>query len=354
MDAWPDTIDVFFATNREMEDGDGEPRFSKTGTPDAFRFGCATLTPPGDWLPVGDGDPIDVLDRWDRKWQRTALTVERQALADAGAARAMLGASATLAPLKAALADPDGDVLILIHGFASTFDLALKRAAEIAVRYSPHADRPLPVLAVAWSANGTSDLINYPLDREAARRARRAIANLLEAIVTVRDSQGGARLHLIAHSMGNFALRHAVQRLIGWPPSPRIPDSSFANVFLMAADEDWDTLTDEDKLKPILVKAQAVHVYYARRDFVLKISDVWNKNRLGQLGPARPFDLPANVNLVDCTAVCSTSVISQGAHQYYRARPEVYRDVRAILTNTPPENIAQRQEIIGGWQILPA
>jgi esterase/lipase superfamily enzyme len=336
MDYWPIApIPVFFATNRIMQGDAANPRFTSAHTEDdSFHFGSATLVPPHDWLPVGDGDPKDLLDHWDSKWRRSAIAVVPQPAANVPQARALLEASAILEPLRAALADSGSDVVILIHGFASQFDLALARAAEIGVRYSSHQEKPLTVLLFSWSSAGITSLLNYKYDRDEAKRARNAIANLINTVTGYRDEHNGARLHLVAHSMGNYALRHAVQRLVE-PNAMPFPDQTFANVFLMAADEDWDTLDRDDKLKPLIAKARAVQVYKADKDFPLHVSDVLHMDRLGDKGPRHPEQLPASVHVVDCTSVCSTAVVSQGWHQYYRARPEVYRDVRAVLCQTP-------------------
>ncbi|MFP3386352.1 alpha/beta hydrolase, partial [Tritonibacter sp. SIMBA_163] len=82
------------------------------------------------------------------------------------------------------------------------------------------------------------------------------------------------RIHLLAHSMGNFALRHAVQgmRLHVGDQLPRL----FDEVLLMAADADNDALSHPDKLAPLERLARRVTTYYNVQDLALVVSD-WTK-----------------------------------------------------------------------------
>ena len=85
------------------------------------------------------------------------------------------------------------------------------------------------------------------------------------------------RIHLVAHSMGVWALHHAVSRLAGelqMEPLPRI----FEHVLLMAADEDDDTFEHPLKLGLLPGMAKFVHVYHSRSDRILDVSDLTKGN----------------------------------------------------------------------------
>ena len=137
------------------------------------------------------------------------------------------------------------------------------------------------------------------------------------------------RIHLVAHSMGNWALRHAVQALVNSEPGRKI-DTLFENAFLMAADEDDDAFEKDDKLKPLLKLARRIHVYHSNDDLSLVISDTtkFNPNRLGFEGPRNLSNIDERIIAIDCEAVDDTE-FAQVNHQYYRRRPEVIADVQA-------------------------
>ena len=144
------------------------------------------------------------------------------------------------------------------------------------------------------------------------------------------------RLHLLAHSMGNWALRHAVRKFIELNngKTPRIFDSAF----LMAPDEDNDTLQLDLKLKPLDSLANRIFVYHATNDVALTISDVTKgmPDRLGSDGPQNLDQVSARVMALDCTSVSKTS-LTHGRHQYYRLRDEVIRDVQETLADVPQD-----------------
>ncbi|MEL6792790.1 MAG: alpha/beta hydrolase, partial [Pseudomonadota bacterium] len=162
------------------------------------------------------------------------------------------------------------------------------------------------------------------------------------------EDRCGQRIHLVAHSMGNYALRHALQHLrkiVNRARLPRIID----NVFLMAADEDADALEKEWKLGPLFEIARQVHVYHAADDRALIISDKtkFNPDRLGERGPKDLSSDIARVHVVDCGDVSDTK-FTHGRHQYYRLVPEVIADVRAVLAGKRPDEIEGRHIVEPG------
>ena len=68
------------------------------------------------------------------------------------------------------------------------------------------------------------------------------------------------RLHLFAHSMGNYVLRHALQEIIR--QTGGCPSKVFENIFLVAADEDDDAFEYQHNLKLLPKLGKLVHVYF--------------------------------------------------------------------------------------------
>jgi len=157
------------------------------------------------------------------------------------------------------------------------------------------------------------------------------------------------RLHLVVHSMGNWALRHTVLGLRALMDEGRLP-KIFDNAFLMAADEDEDCFEAAQKMAALTQLASAIHVYHSRSDLALKVSDTTkgNMDRLGANGPRSFSGISARISAIDCGKVDFTEV-AHANHQYYRLRPEVIRDVRQVLEGQlEPDEIDGRQVVESG------
>lgn len=86
------------------------------------------------------------------------------------------------------------EAFVFVHGFNVAFRDALYRVAQITwdLQY-----KGVPVL-FSWPSRG--QILDYGYDRESALGARGAFISVLK---TLRSS-GINRIHLLAHSMGNF------------------------------------------------------------------------------------------------------------------------------------------------------
>jgi esterase/lipase superfamily enzyme len=250
------------------------------------------------------------------------------------------------------------DVVLMLHGYACEFENSMSNAAEIKEALSTAA-KPLEVAMFSWPADGAIvPFISYASDRDDARSSAKAIARALQRFLAYlaeleRRVRAGemkpeelcrANIHLIAHSMGNYALRNALQALIsdyGGRTMPRV----FKTIFLMAADEDNDAFEHDTKLARLPELAEQVCVYFARNDGALVISDVskGNPDRLGATGPRTLTSLPQKVTLIDCTDVSVTRPLTDANHQYYRKRAEVQADMRQVIAGLRPEAIANRE-----------
>lgn len=338
---------IYFATNRgEVKNAEG----ATTGFTEALnpvspvylRFGSADVSPPGrgraDWavkqLHVAPesipGVTPGAEDHPAVRGSQAVFGALRQALVTAGKAKGGV------------------DLILLLHGYASTFEGALERAAEIKRAYATKR-RAVEVAVFCWPSDGAlTPLIAYKSDRDDARASAKAVARALLFFFDYlrklsAEEMCQARLNLVAHSMGNYVLRNAVQAILSEFGGRRLP-RAFTNIFLMAADEDDDALADPLKLARLPEMAEAVHVYFSTSDRALTISDLTkgNPDRLGTAGPRTLTSLPQKVTLVDCGGVCSTTPIADANHQYYRKRPEVVADVCAVLDGTRPEAVAGR------------
>jgi esterase/lipase superfamily enzyme len=323
-------VEVFFATNRNpvaKAQGFFGERFHQDG-PMFFRVGAAVLDKVSD-------DP-------DEAYKVKSVQVFDEKLgADGEEVARLLGSSKLFADLQKKMMAEKKDVIVLIHGFANTFVSSLQRAAQVRQSYliepTPGAKPYEPYVVVfSWPSNGrTQPPWEYHSDRDDAAASGAAMARfMMRLLMFLSDASGRCeqRIHLVAHSMGNWALRHALQGLIALQNQARLP-AIFANALLMAADEDENTFEKEQKLLRLPELARSMHVYHSRGDTALLISDVTkaNPDRLGSGGPRTFSGLSTRIVALDCADVDFTT-IPHGNHQYYRLRPEALADVRAVLS----------------------
>ncbi|MBN8511100.1 MAG: alpha/beta hydrolase, partial [Burkholderiales bacterium] len=143
----------------------------------------------------------------------------------------------------------------------------------------------------------------------------------------------GRNLHLLAHSMGNYVLQHALQRLWEFSPGSTLP-RIFDRVFLCAADVDDDVLEPGQPMERLHQLANAVAVYHNPNDNALRVSDYTkaNPDRLGQRGAARPQLLHQKALQVDCGGL----VAGLTQHSYY-TNGRIARDIRLALQGFAPD-----------------
>lgn len=339
-----DTFPVYFASNRNYSGTDNNPefgnRFHQDG-PRFYRVGKAVVEKQSDDL--DEGYKVAKLVR--------AVEGKRKKEAD------KLGSTEIFNEIKQCMIDEKRDVIIYIHGFANSFDNALVRAAQLHEQYviEPKRSGGAPyhpiVFAFCWPSDGqTQPPWKYSSDRDDARESGPAMARAIMRFIDFMNEGEPCkqRVHVVAHSMGNWALRHAIQGLKELMEGRNLP-TLFDNVFLMAADEDEDTLEIPLKLQPLGELARRIHVYHSNDDLALVISDTtkFNPDRLGFNGPRTFTGISNRVVAIDCENVDDTEML-QANHQYYRRRPEVIADVRQVLAGERPDQIDGREVIEPG------
>lgn len=364
---------IFFATNRDIKSitsktgknfGD---RFNVMG-PQIFRVGEVEVTL--------DGSPFDTDDD---VWKVGRCDVYDEQLNSEKNKSAKLGSADMFDLLRKRLKGSLCDVIVYVHGFASDFPNAARRAAALERLYSSEA-KSVIVVMFSWPSNGTVAPMNeYFSDRDDAAASgiamARTLMRLVEFLEELRSEDRKAitaarregrvpdedalkqcerKLHVVAHSMGNWALRHAVNQFadMNFGRVPRV----FDNAFLMAADEDADALSTPGKLPKLLQLANRIHVYHADDDRALEVSDKTkgNPDRLGTDGPENLDRLSERIVSIDCSAVSDTT-LSHGRHQYYRLRKEVIADVQATIAGAPEDERAGRRTVRPGrsWRLIP-
>lgn len=324
-------VTVYFATNRNLGGTKAKPKFGTTFNedgPHVVRFGRAEVS--------GKTVKIEVAD---------------EVIKTQDDAKRILGSREVFGQVMHKMAKHSRDTLVYVHGFGFSFVDAVKRTAGLKEIYG--AKGPINVFLFSWPGDGEMiPFLSYYSDRSDARNSGMAMARtflFLRDFVAQLKQDGGQfceqRLHVLAHSMGNYALRHGLQGIRAELKDdiPRL----FDNVILAAADEDDDAFETDDKFRQLPLICRRVHVYFSRDDRALLISDKTKRNpdRLGSDGPRLIDDIPRKVALIDCRDVDNSTqdgLPDIQVHQYYRLRPEVIADITEVLAGTPPEIVPNR------------
>ena len=308
----------FFATNRVMEPGEGDPlqRFgnerSETlsfGSFDAEikpSLGLGMLINPTAWL---QNEEIKLRDI--RVLPRDHFLEALRDTADAS---------------------PHGAVLVVLHGFREAYESALRKTAFLG-----HVlDIDTPVLLFDWPGNQGSSLRGYRRARAVAMDSGAELAKTLELVVReVRPRQ----LWVMANSMGAQVVVDAFGLLYQDPGFADV-DTELEHVILTAPDVDHAKFDEQFKGE---LKALAGHltVYVSSNDRALLVSRLVNRGpRRGEstLSPdqldeaARLSELmgpDSSITLVDVTPVNRT----RNFHNFSLETPEFFDDLYLRLTN---------------------
>jgi esterase/lipase superfamily enzyme len=340
------TVRVYFATNRCADDPENPTEFLDHACgddPQNLRFGIAEVDP--------DTREVDF------------TVAEESNVGDPDTQ--VLGSEEVFDRLRQDMLDDPADCLFFIHGFANTFESALFRAATIKQFYGGSGSGPLSkklhLFAFCWPSDGVlfglpnayrSDRIDAAISGPAIGRT---ILKALDFVAGLRpEDRCNRRIHLIAHSMGNWALRHALQHI--QEQSPRGPTAVFDQAVLAAADEDADAFESDMKLRYLSQLSRRITVYINFQDIVLHVSD-WTKgnpDRIGKSGPRNPERVPNNVTVVNCSKVITQKEITdpedvelgdanETTHNYYRNDETVRRDIVQVLKGTSDDLIENRR-----------
>ena len=208
--------------------------------------------------------------------------------------------------------------LVFIHGFYTTFDYAVYRAAQI----SYDMDFDGGSFVYSWPSRGEVSLTAYTADREASEQAE----NYLEQFLKLIAEQSGARsMTIIAHSMGNKLLLPVLQKL----KFRNDTDIKISQIILAAPDVDKDIFANLAREIEGL-STGGVTLYAAANDRALDASQqFWG-------GVARAGDVPENgpiviegIDTIDVTAL-STDMFSLN-HGGYAQSKTLLQDIRSLM-----------------------
>ncbi len=325
---------VYFITNRNLKREGGRPTFGVTFNPNAsseLRYGRAEVDENGGEFTVGD---IEVYPE-----RRTSEGY------------VVKGSTGFLTDLHALMFDGAGDSIIFVHGFNTDFADALRSGARLARGLERHGAR-LNLVVFSWPSDGEKiPFHSYFRDREDARASGPALGRafirareFLEALPPEKACK--RNLHLVAHSMGAYVVRNALQYVIGRGTENLV--RIFNQVVLAAPDEDDDAFEHPHKLQLLSRLGRRVTCYFSKRDIALGLSDKTKSNpdRLGSDGARLKDMLPAKVAMIDCQDFSGSGAPpvpgDTNHHGYFERSERIQRDLSQILSGVDDEQIEGR------------
>lgn len=259
------------------------------------------------------------------------------------------------------------DVLVFIHGYNVSWPEAVGSALSLQLMLNRKRadDQKQKVLVVlfTWPSDGSMFPFRaYKADRADARDSGYAVGRaLLKLRDFFEDLRDRARkretqlcdqeIHLLSHSMGNFVLQNALQRM-GEFTSGSILPLIFDHVFLCSPDVDDDVLEDGKPMGWLHEMSRGVSIYYNREDKALLISDITkgNPERLGTNGAALPFKLHNKVHQINCTSVVSGLV----EHSYFLAgsvNTDIKRSIDGVAQDSVQRDRGPTSELPNVWRM---
>lgn len=322
---------IYFGTNRNPDNSedpsDFGKGFSQNGLTD-LRFG---------WADVNDDDYGDFklsvapekIDVGEEKAKRNDFSEQK------------LGSKAVYDEIRRVMKEDAKDCIIFIHGYNVDFKDAIKATAKLKRFYK---SVPAVFFCFTWPSDGSMTPYKaYASDRKDASMSGEALGRgIMKLVDFLRDTKAEdycqKKMHLFAHSMGNYALRCAVQSIKNKSPNGLI--RLFDQICLFAADEDSDSFEYEYKLKNLPDMAKRVNVYHNDGDKALVVSDFTkgNPDRLGADGPRNTRLLPDKVTVINCSDIVNDLV----GHSYYLEEEMVRDDVISVLQGKAPGEIEGR------------
>lgn len=366
-------LGLYFATNRAHEGKDRwhPDRYGRAFSSDGMenlRFGWLTVevderavrrcldADPG--FGKGDGNQLAALCTKAAKRARIEAYPEKidAAQSEASQPKAKLGSKAMFSDLQRDMLDRC-DVLVFVHGFNVSWEEAVGSALALQVMQNRDGigdpQQRTAVVLFSWPSDGLAlPYVSYKSDRSEAKGSgyafARGLLKLRDHLAALADrANGGAcpqDLHLLCHSMGNFVLQNALERMRQFTPGSALP-RLFDHVFLCAPDVDDAVLEPGQPMGDLHQLARTVSVYHNTGDVALHVSDYTkgNPDRLGSAGAARAGLLPDKVEQVDCSAIVG-GLVEHSYHLDGRVADDILRSIDGV----PKDDVARQRVRKGG------
>ncbi|GAC1596319.1 MAG: hypothetical protein NVS3B28_27830 [Candidatus Velthaea sp.] len=206
-------------------------------------------------------------------------------------------------------------ILVFVHGYNESFDNAARAAAQIKFDLLP-----LDVAMVMYSWPSHARLIDYTDD---ARENDATVPMLSDFLERLSRESGGARVDIIAHSMGNRAMINALRSLAKTAVRPL-----FEEIVMAAPDVASAELATSSCL--LARTAKGITLYASQHDQALLASaTVWHQARAGLVNP---LFIGPGIDTVDASGAVTDFL----GHGYFSRDNDILSDIEDVLKNDPP------------------
>jgi esterase/lipase superfamily enzyme len=178
-------------------------------------------------------------------------------------------------------------ILLFIHGYATTFEYAVFKAAQMAydANFKGH------VLVFSWPSAGA--LLDYDYDREAAETSKNDLQRLFQLLKRI----SGKHLYIVAHSLGNKVALDTLELA-----AAKKLDLNISELVMAAPDVDY--VRYSDVVKAIKSIAGNMTMYASSADWALRIASAKaGAIRAGYIGADEQPNVSVSVETIDVTAV---------------------------------------------------
>ena len=308
--------EVWFGTNRQPIRKDNAIIGFSGERDNIVHVGRCGVSIPHTHRFASDGSP------W---WYRTLFGDDRLRVADIKT----LGIDAFWAAIREAIAKLNtktGDAIVFLHGYRVSFEAAAIQAAQIGADLK----LPAPMAFFSWPSKGR--LLGYPADETSIEFSEDQITAFLTDFT---EHSGARRVHLIAHSMGNRGLLHAVGRIAEAVEGRT--GKAFGQIILAAPDVDTGVFRKGSSAYAKV--AERTTLYVSRGDLAVRLSKFIHS--ASRIGFAPPVTVVPDIDTVNVTNADVTLL----GHGYVGSSRLVLIDMHQLLTaGTPPGQRATLEE----------
>ena len=257
------------------------------------------------------------------------------------------------------------DVVIYIHGYNVSWEESVGAALSLQFMLNKNkskSDNEIIVVLFSWPSKGSMmPFAAYNSDRNSARDSAEAVGR---AILKLRDYLGTLRekstnednircnqqIHLLSHSMGNYVLQNALNKIIEESRGQHLPQI-FENIFLCAPDVDDNVLEINKPMERLHEITKSISVYYNKNDKAMDISDITKGNieRLGHNGNAHLNLVHNKIEQINCTNIVSGLI----QHSYY-LWATVNDDISQTINNIDFDSSKRKRKSLGNnreWKL---
>jgi esterase/lipase superfamily enzyme len=237
----------------------------------------------------------------------------------------------------------EAHLLLFIHDNATDLNQALDQVHYLHDSFVEDKESPIQHLVLfTWPA--TDNKLDYRDDaRDAVRsgyalaRAYKKMKRFFRTLAMEGEPFCQQRIHVVAQGMGARVIEAMLEELLR---TNTVINSTFGEVFLIAADVDYDSFEAPRPLYYLIESCERVHLYYHNYDEALGRSEYTKDalNRLGRWGAKNSLRLPDDVYQADVTGIEDVEkkgkkqrVAGEANHNYLFNQKAVIDDIIDVL-----------------------